>query len=67
MQVPVSAVMIVAHGDGGEERLNTNVQHLRDQLAKALDLPVVYGLLKEPETFAVAHECLQNAAHGRLL
>lgn len=67
MHVPVSAVMIVAHGDGGEERLNANVRHLRDQLAKALDLPVVYGLLKEPETFAVARECLQDAAKGRLL
>ncbi len=67
MKVPVSAVMIVAHGDGGEERLNSNVQHLRDQLAKAVDLPVVYGLLKEPETFAVARECLQGKANGRML
>jgi sirohydrochlorin ferrochelatase len=67
MQAPVSALMIVAHGDGGEARLNSNVQHLRDQLAKAIDLPVVYGLLKEPETFAGARECLGTSAEGTVL
>jgi sirohydrochlorin ferrochelatase len=63
----ISAVLIVAHGDGGEARLNGNVQHLSQQLAKRLDLPVDWGILKEPETFDAAHRRLGHAANGHVL
>jgi sirohydrochlorin ferrochelatase len=63
----ITALLIVAHGDGGEARLNGNVQHLAGQLARRLDLPVDWAVLKEPETFDEARKRLGEAAAGRVL
>ena len=62
-----SALLVVAHGDGGEARLNTSVQHLAEQLARLVDLPVDWAVLKEPETFAAARARLGAATVGRVL
>jgi sirohydrochlorin ferrochelatase len=63
----ISALLIVAHGDGGEARLNGNVQHLTDLLRRRLDVPVDWAILKEPETFDDARERLGSAAQGHVL
>lgn len=64
---PITALLIVAHGDGGEARLNGNVRHLTDQLRRQLDLPVDWAVLKEPETFDAARDRLGSGAVGRVL
>eukprot|EP01037_Dinobryon_pediforme_P022604 gene22604-23814_t len=64
---PPSALLVVAHGDGGEARLNDSVRHLAGQLARRLDIPVEWALLKQPETFAQAHARLGAAASGLVL
>jgi sirohydrochlorin ferrochelatase len=64
---PISAFLIVAHGDGGEARLNSNVQHLAGQLARRLDIPVDWAILKEPETFGAARDRLGAASEGHVL
>ncbi len=65
--VPPSALLIVAHGDGGQARLNDSVRHLAGQLARRLDIPVDWALLKDPATFAQAHARLGAAAVGPVL
>lgn len=66
-QSPVTGLLVVAHGDGGEARLNCNVQHLAGQLARQLDLPVDWAVLKDPQTFDQAYARLGTATAGRLL
>lgn len=62
---PPSALLVVAHGDGGEAPRDETVRRLAERLAKRLDIPVDWATLKRPETFAVAHARL-GAAGGRV-
>jgi len=64
---PITAVLVVAHGDGGDARLNGNVQHLAGQLARRLDVGVDWAVLKQPESFTAARARLGVAADGRVL
>lgn len=63
---PITAVLLAAHGDGGEARENRAVRAIAERLARRLDLPVDFALLKEPETFAEARARLGRAADGRV-
>ncbi|MDK9696893.1 MAG: hypothetical protein OEL76_10920 [Siculibacillus sp.] len=57
-----SALLVVAHGDGGADPRDETVRRLAERLAKRLDLPVDWATLKRPETFAAARERLGVAA-----
>lgn len=57
-----TALLVVAHGDGGENPRDDTVRVLAERLAKRLDLPVDWATLKRPETFAAARERLGVAA-----
>ena len=63
--LPPTALLVVAHGDGGADPRDETVRILAERLAKRLDLPVDWATLKRPETFAAAHDRLGPAA-GRL-
>jgi sirohydrochlorin ferrochelatase len=58
---PPSALLVVAHGDGGADPRDETVRRLAERLAKRLDLPVDWATLKRPETFAEAHARLGAA------
>ena len=57
-----TALLVVAHGDGGERPRDDTVRLLAERLAKRLDIPVDWATLKRPETFAAAHARLGAAA-----
>ncbi len=57
-----TALLVVAHGDGGTDPRDETVRILAERLAKRLDLPVDWATLKRPETFAAAHARLGSAA-----
>lgn len=59
---PPSALLIVAHGDGGAAPRDDTVRGLAERLARRLDLPVAWATLKRPETFAAARDALGSAA-----
>lgn len=59
---PPTALLIVAHGDGGEAPRDDTVRRLAERLAKRLDLPVDWATLKRPETFVAARARLGAAA-----
>lgn len=60
-----SALLVVAHGDGGTDPRDETVRVLAERLARRLDLPVDWAVLKRPETFAAAAGRL-GAATARL-
>jgi len=57
-----TALLVVAHGDGGERPRDETVRTLAERLAKRLDIPVDWATLKRPESFADAHARLGAAA-----
>ena len=57
-----TALLVVAHGDGGADPRDDTVRTLAERLAKRLDMPVDWATLKRPETFARARERLGAAA-----
>ncbi len=59
---PPSALLVVAHGDGGERPRDETVRTLAERLAKRLDIAVDWAVLKRPETFAAARARLGPAA-----
>lgn len=61
---PITAVLLAAHGDGGDWKRNDSVRAVAERLARRLDLPVDWAVLKEPETFAAARTRLGAAAEG---
>jgi sirohydrochlorin ferrochelatase len=61
-RLPPTALLVVAHGDGGADPRDETVRRLSERLAKRLDLPVDWATLKRPETFAEAHTRLGPAA-----
>ncbi|WP_333825424.1 sirohydrochlorin chelatase [Pinisolibacter sp.] len=61
-RLPPTALLVVAHGDGGADPRDETVRRLAERLAKRLDLPVDWATLKRPETFAEAHARLGAAA-----
>ncbi len=63
----ISAVLLAAHGDGGEARRNQALRLVADDLADRVAVPVDWAVLKEPETFAAAHARLGRAAGGRVV
>lgn len=63
---PVTAVLLAAHGDGGEDRKNTAIRAVAERLSRRLDLPVDWAVLKDPETFGAARARLGAAADGRV-
>ena len=59
---PPTALLVVAHGDGGADPRDETVRRLADRLARRLDIPVDWATLKRPATFAAARERLGAAA-----
>ncbi len=55
------ALLVVAHGDGGDDPRDETVRLLAERLAKRLDRPVDWATLKRPETFAAARRRLTVA------
>lgn len=62
LAVRPTALLVVAHGDGGEDPRDDTVRALAERLAKRLDIPVDWATLKRPATFAAAHTRLAAAA-----
>lgn len=62
----ITAVLLAAHGDGGEARRNEAIRALAASLARRIDLPVDWAVLKEPDSFAAARARLGAAAEGRV-
>lgn len=60
----LSAVLICAHGDGGDAQRNAAIRAVAERVAKRIDLPVAWAVIKQPETFAAAHDALGAAAQG---
>lgn len=61
LPAPVSAVLLAAHGDGGEARENRAIRTVAERLARRLDVPVDWAVLKDPETFPAARARLGDA------
>jgi sirohydrochlorin ferrochelatase len=61
---PITAVLLAAHGDGGEDGRNEAIQTVAELLRRRIDLPVAWAVIKRPETFAAAREALGHAAEG---
>lgn len=58
---PHAPLLVVAHGDGGEDPRDETVRLLAERLAKRLDRPVDWATLKRPATFAEARARLAAA------
>jgi sirohydrochlorin ferrochelatase len=63
---PFSAILIAAHGDGGELKRNGAIQAVADRLRRLVDVPVAWAVLKEPDTFPAARAALGSAAEVRV-
>jgi sirohydrochlorin ferrochelatase len=57
-----TALLVVAHGDGGADPRDETVRRLAERLAKRLDRPVDWATLKRPDSFEAAHTRLGAAA-----
>ena len=56
-----TALLVVAHGDGGADPRDETVRLIAERLARRLSLPVDWATLKRPDTFAEARARLAGA------
>ncbi|MEJ1159201.1 sirohydrochlorin chelatase [Prosthecomicrobium sp. N25] len=59
-----AAILVAAHGDGGDLRRNAAIRTIAERLARRVDVPVAWAVLKEPDSFPAARADLGTAAEG---
>ncbi|MBP0575384.1 hypothetical protein J8J27_32180, partial [Mycobacterium tuberculosis] len=55
---PRTALLVVAHGDGGTDPQDVGTRALTARLAERLDIPVTCAMLRRPETLTAARAVL---------
>lgn len=59
---PKTALLVVAHGDGGADPQDVGTRHLTARLAERLAMPVACAMLRRPETLEAARATLFGAS-----